>query len=86
MCADLSAHVQIYVDFEDFFLLLFMKKQKQNESIYYMGKYEKFLLKFPYIFSKTTFSLYFYKLYKFMKIYYCFQRLFKLGLVRAVER
>ncbi len=42
-----------------------MKKQKQNESIYNMNEYEKFSLQFPYIFSKTTLSLYFYKLYKF---------------------
>ncbi len=43
-----------------------------------MDKYKKFFLKFPYIFSKTTLSLYFYKLYKFMKIYYNrFQHLFK---------
>ncbi len=41
-----------------------------------MNEYEKFFLKFPYIFSKTTFSLYFYKLYKFMIICYNrFQRL-----------
>ncbi len=38
--------------------------------------YEKFFLKFPYIFSKTTLGLYFYKSYKFMKICYnCFQHL-----------
>ncbi len=35
-----------------------------------MNENEKFFLKFPYIFSKTTFSLCFYKLYKFMKICY----------------
>ncbi len=65
-------------DFKDFFLLPFLKKQKQNASIYYMSKYEKFLLKFPYIFSKTTLGLYFYKLYKFMKIWYNhFQRIFE---------
>ncbi len=29
-----------------------MKKQKQNESIYYMNEYEKLFLKFPYIFLK----------------------------------
>ncbi len=65
-----SANFWKYADFKNFFLLLFMKKQKQNESIYYMNEYNKFFLKFPYIFSKTTLSLYFYKLYKFMKISY----------------
>ncbi len=35
-----------------------------------MNKYEKFFLKFPYTFAKTTFSLYFYNLYKVMKICY----------------
>ncbi len=53
-----------------------MKKPKQNESIYYMNEYEKFSLEFLHIFSKTTLSLYFYRLYKFMKICYDrFQRL-----------
>ncbi len=40
--------------FKIFSLLLFIKKQKQNESIYCMNEYEKFFLKSPYIFSKTT--------------------------------
>ncbi len=41
-----------------------------------MNEYENPPLKFPYIFSKTTLSLYFYKLYKLMKICYnCFQHL-----------
>ncbi len=81
---DLSAQVQIFenvgicVDFKDFFILLFVKKEKQNERTYYMNEYEKFFLKSPYIFSKTTHTLYFYKLYKFMKICYnCFQQLFE---------
>ncbi len=47
-----------------------MKKLEQNESIYYMDEYEEFFLKFPYIFSETTLSLYSYKLYKFMKLCY----------------
>ncbi len=41
-----------------------------------MNEWEQFFLKFRYIFSKTTLRLYFYKLYKFMKICYdCFQHL-----------
>ncbi len=40
-----------------------------------MNEYEKFFLKLPDIFSKTTLSLYFYKPYKFIKICYnCFSR------------
>ncbi len=69
-CCQPCTFIRSYVDFKDFFLLLFMKKQKQNESIYHVNEYETFFSKFPYIFSKTTLSLYFSKLYKFMKICY----------------
>ncbi len=68
-CADLSAHMQI---FKIFFLLLFMKKQKQFESIIlYERVWEIFLEISLYFFQKLgTLSLYFCKLYKFMKICY----------------
>ncbi len=35
----------------------------------YMNQYVKLFLKFPQIFFKNALSLYFYKLYKFIKIY-----------------
>ncbi len=56
--------------FSQFFPTFVYEKQKQNKSTYYLNEYEKFFLKFPYIFSKPSLSFNFYKLYRFMKICY----------------
>ncbi len=49
-CVDLYAHVQIFKMFYYFYL---WKKQKQNESLYYMNKYANFFLEISLQFFKN---------------------------------
>ncbi len=70
--ADLSTYVQIFDNVRIFkiFSYFWLWKNKNKIRIYYINEYEKFFLEFLHIFSKTVLSLYCYKLYKFMKIWY----------------